>query len=122
MRLKFLADHCVPTLVVESLQAADHEVTRLRDWLPPESPDEHVIAKAQELAAILLTLNGDFADITAYPPAKYRGIVALQVRNRYEALPQIIARLQTYLAAHPNMAHYQGKLLLVEVHRIRIRR
>ena len=122
MRLQFLADHCVPTLVVESLQAAGHEVTRLRDWLPPESPDEHVIAKAQELAAILLTLNGDFADITAYPPAKYRGIVALQVRNRYEVLPQIIARLQTYLAAHPNMAHYQGKLLLVEVHRIRIRR
>ena len=61
MRLQFLADHCVPTLVVESLQAAGHEVTRLRDWLPPESPDEHVIAKAQELAAILLTLNGDFA-------------------------------------------------------------
>ena len=122
MRLQFLADHCVPTLVVESLQAAGHEVTRLRDWLPPESPDEQVIAKAQELAAILLTLNGDFADITAYPPAKYQGIVALQVRNRYEVLPQIIARLQTYLAAHPNMAHYQGKLLLVEVHRIRIRR
>ena len=122
MRLQFLADHCVPTLVIENLHAAGHEVTRLRDWLPPESPDENVIAKAQELAAILLTLNGDFADITAYPPANYRGIVALQVRNRYEILPQIVARLQTYLAAHPDMAHYQGKLLLVEVHRIRIRR
>ena len=122
MHLQFLADHCVPTLVIENLHAAGHEVTRLRDWLPPESPDENVIAKAQELAAILLTLNGDFADITAYPPANYRGIVALQVRNRYEILPQIVARLQTYLAAHPDMAHYQGKLLLVEVHRIRIRR
>ena len=122
MLLHFLVDHCVPTRVAESLKAAGHTVTRLRDALPPESPDENVIAKAQELEAILLTLNGDFADITAYPPANYRGIVALQVRNRHEVLPQIVARLQTYLTSHPDMAHYQGKLLLVEVHRIRIRR
>ena len=27
MRLQFLADHCVPTLVIESLQAAGHEVS-----------------------------------------------------------------------------------------------
>ena len=122
MHLHFLVDHCVPTRVAESLKAAGHTVTRLRDALPPESPDENVIAKAQELEAILLTLNGDFADITAYPPANYRGIVALQVRNRHEVLPQIVEHLQTYLASHPDMAHYQGKLLLVEVHRIRIRR
>ena len=122
MHLHFFVDHCVPARVAESLKAAGHLVTRLRDALPPESPDENVIAKAQELEAILLTLNGDFADITAYPPANYRGIVSLRVGNRPEVLPQIVARLQTYLASHPDMAHYQGKLLLVEVHRIRIRR
>ena len=122
MHLHFLADHCVPTRVAESLKAPGHIVTRLRYALPPESPDENVIAKAQELEAILLTLNGDFADITAYPPANYRGIVSLRVGNRHEVLPQIVARLQTYLASPLDMAHYQGKLLLVEVHRIRIRR
>ena len=91
MHLHFLADHCVPARVAESLKAAGHIVTRLRDALPPESPDENVIAKAQELEAILLTLNGDFADITAYPPANYRGIVSPRVGNRHEVLPQIVA-------------------------------
>jgi hypothetical protein len=35
-----------------------------------------VIAKAQKLDSILLSLNGDFADIVTYPPKSYQGIVA----------------------------------------------
>lgn len=37
-------------------------------------------AKAQEIDAIVLSLNGDFADIVNYPPKNYKGIVALQMR------------------------------------------
>jgi hypothetical protein len=51
------------------------------------SPDESVIAKAQELNAILLSLNGDFADIVRYPPAQFDGIVALQIRDHPEIIP-----------------------------------
>ena len=86
-----------------------------------ESSDPVVISKAQELKAILISLNGDFANIFNYPPADYQGIVALQVRNHPEVLPQIVSRLKDYLSANPDMVHYKGKLFLVEVHRIRIR-
>ena len=51
----------------------------LEDLLPVDSSDAVVIAKAQEVNAILLSLNGDFADIVTYPPRNYRGIVALQM-------------------------------------------
>jgi len=81
-----------------------------------------VISKAQELDSILVSLNGDFADIVTYPPTSYKGIIALQVRNHPEITPQLMARLKGYLSAHPSMSHYKGKLLLVEVHRIRIRK
>jgi len=121
MRLRFFTDHCVPNVVTEALRDAGYEVWRLRDCIPTDSPDSIVISKAQELDAILVSLNGDFADIVAYPPANYKGIIALQVRNRPEVLPQIISRLKNYLLAHPDTTHYVGKLLLVEVHRIRIR-
>ena len=47
--------------------------------------------------AILLSLNGDFADIVTYPPASYKGIVALQLRNHPEILPQLMARLMVFL-------------------------
>ncbi len=81
MSLRFFADHCVPNSVIQMLQEAGHEALRLRDHIPPDSSDQLVILKTQEIDAILLSLNGDFADIVTYPPARYKGIVALQVRN-----------------------------------------
>ncbi|MBI4286411.1 MAG: DUF5615 family PIN-like protein [Chloroflexi bacterium] len=121
MSLRFFADHCVPSSAIQTLQKAGHEVIRLKDYIPTDSSDQLVIAKAQELTAILLSLNGDFADIVTYTPAKYRGIIALQVRNHPEVIPQLLDRLIAYLSAHPDMEHYSGKLLIVEPHRIRSR-
>ena len=121
MVLRFFADQCVPTVVIETLRDAGYEVWYLRDYLPIESPDLVVISKAQELGMILISLNGDFANILDYPPRNYQGIVSLQVRNHPEVLPQIVSRLKDYLSANPDMGHYKGKLFLVEVHRIRIR-
>ena len=121
MGLRLFADQCVPIVVIEALREAGHEVQYLRDFLPVESPDLVVISKAQELESILISLNGDFANIFNYPPANYQGIIALQVRNHPEVLPQIVSRLKNYLSDHPDMGYYKGKLFLVEVHRIRIR-
>ncbi len=121
MALRFLADHCISNTIVQTLRDGAHEVVRLRDVLPVESPDTIVIAKAQEIDAILLSMNGDFADIVRYPPKNYKGIVALQVRNHAEVLGQLMAKLKEYLRTQPTMADYEGKLLVVEVNRIRIR-
>jgi len=121
MGFRFFADHCVSNAIMQTLREAGHEVVRLREQLPVESPDANVIAKAQQLDAILLSLNGDFADIVTYPPADYQGIIALQVRNHPEIIPQLMPRLQDYLSFHADRDYYRGKLLVVEVHRIRIR-
>jgi predicted nuclease of predicted toxin-antitoxin system len=120
--LRFFADQCVPGSVIQRLQDAGHEVLQLKDYIPVDSPDQLVISKAQELDAILLSLNGDFADIVTYPPAKYKGIVALQVRNHPEIIPQLLEMLTAYLSAHNDIEHYSGKLLIAETHRIRSRR
>ena len=121
MALRFLADHCISKSIVQTLRDANHEVLRLGDLLPTDSPDGIVIAKAQEIELILLSLDGDFADIVTYPPARYNGIVALQLRNHPEILPEVMTRLREYLKLHPAMEHYRGKLLVVGIDRIRIR-
>jgi len=121
MSLRFFADHCISNLIMQALREAGHQVLRLKDHLPQESADPVVIAKAQELDCILLSLNGDFADIVAYPPANYKGIVALQMKNHPELAPRLMATLMSYLSTNREMAHYRGKLLVVEVHRIRVR-
>ena len=122
MALRFLGDHCISNFIVQTLRDANHEVVRLGDVLPVESSDDVVIAKAQDIDAILLSLNGDFADIVSYPPSNNKGIVALQLRNHSEALPSLMTRLTAYLKVQPAMEHYHGKLLLVEVNLIRIRK
>jgi predicted nuclease of predicted toxin-antitoxin system len=71
MALRFFADHCVSNFIIHTLAGAGHQVLRLKDYLAVESPDSVVIARAQQLDAILLSLNGDFADIVAYPPARF---------------------------------------------------
>lgn len=121
MSLRFFADHCISNFIIQSLQDAGHQVLRLRDHLAVESPDPLVIGKAQELNALLLTLNGDFADIIAYPPHRYQGIVALQVRDHPEVLPAIMTRLNGYLRSYPSMDQHLGKLIVIEVDRIRVR-
>ena len=121
MSLRFFADHCISNFIVQMLRDAGYEVFRLRDYLPTDSSDSAVISKAQELNSILVSLNGDFADIVLYPPINYKGIIALQVRNHPEIIPQLMEVLENYLSGHTNMVNYKGKLLLVEVHRIRVR-
>ena len=121
MALRFLADHCISNTIMRTLRDASHEVVRLRDVLPVESPDTMVIAKAQEIDAILLSMNGDFADIVTYPPKRYRGIVAIQMRNHAEDVGKLMGKLTAYLRLQPAMENYLGKLLIVDVGRIRIR-
>jgi predicted nuclease of predicted toxin-antitoxin system len=121
MSLRFLSDQCVPSEITESLKRGGHAVTLLREVLPINSPDPAVIAKAQQLGAILLSLNGDFADISTYPPSQYGGIVAIQLNNHPETIPYLMTGLLGFLSDHSDQMFYRGKLLVVEPHRIRIR-
>jgi predicted nuclease of predicted toxin-antitoxin system len=121
MSLRFLSDQCVPAEITDTLRRHRHQVTLLREVLPIRSLDPIVIAKAQELGAVLVSLNGDFADIVAYPPANYLGIVAIQLHNHPEIIPELMERLVAFLDGHPDQEFYHGKLFLVEVHRVRTR-
>ncbi len=121
MSLRFFTDHCVSNFVGDRLRDEGHEVLRLRDCIPQDSPDEIVIEKARELDAILVSLNGDFTDMIRYPPSTYEGIIALQVRNHPEVIPPLMDRLISFLKLTPQREYYKGKILLVEAHRIRVR-
>lgn len=121
MSLRFLSDQCVPAEITDTLRGHGHQSMLLREVLPIRSADPVVIAKAQELGAILLSLNGDFSDIVAYPPAQHLGIIAIQLHNHPEIIPRLMERLVAFLHGNPSQDFYHGKLFLVEVHRIRIR-
>lgn len=120
-KLKFFADHCVPNSIIEAIKDMGFEVLRLKDLIPKNSSDHEVISNAQKLNAVLLSLNGDFADITAYPPARYKGIIAIRLRNHPQLIPYIMKILRKYFFLHKDMTHYKGKLFLADAYRIRIK-
>jgi predicted nuclease of predicted toxin-antitoxin system len=122
MPLRFFADHCISNSIIQELRDAGYEVLRLKDHISIESPDRLVLATAQELNSILLSLNGDFTNILVYPPSRYKGIIALQVKNHPEIILELMRRLLTYFSLNPEMDTYKGILILVEVHRIRIQK
>jgi predicted nuclease of predicted toxin-antitoxin system len=103
MSLRFFADHCVSNSVVATLRDAGHEVLLLNEHIACDSDDPVVLAKAQELEAVLVSLDGDFADIVVYPPSAYLGIIALQVKNHPEVIPALLRRVLNYVADHPAM-------------------
>ena len=121
MSLRLFCDQCVPAEISEALRRAGHNAMLLRDALPIRSPDPVVIGRARELDAILVSLNGDFSDIVAYSPADFRGIIAIQLHNHPEIIPQVMERLTAFLAANSTQEFYHGKLFIVEAHRIRVR-
>jgi predicted nuclease of predicted toxin-antitoxin system len=121
VKLRLFADQCIPLEIVLAMRGLGHEVLLLRDHLPIRSVDTLVIAKAQELDCLLLSLNGDFADIVTYPPGSFGGILALQLHNHPETIPALMQHLGRYLDSQTDREFFRGKLFIVEVHRIRIR-
>jgi predicted nuclease of predicted toxin-antitoxin system len=101
MSLRFFCDQCVPAEIGRTLCVAGHDVLNLREALPVRTPVPQVIAKALELDRVLISLNGDFSDIVAYPPGKFSGVIAIQLHNHPEIIPQLMKQLVAFLATHP---------------------
>ena len=66
--MRFFSDHCVAESVCKFLESRGHEVMRLREYLPTDSPDPLVAKVAQESDAVLVSHDGDFKAIAPRVP------------------------------------------------------
>jgi predicted nuclease of predicted toxin-antitoxin system len=116
--MSILVDHCVPHLFVRRLHEWGYSATPLRTHLAPDAEDPDVIALAQQLDAILLTVDMDFANILNYPPQNFQGIIVA----RYEAHREK-AVLNTLQQALQDLyrERLRGVLVIVTANRYRIR-
>jgi len=60
--MRFLADENFPGSAVSALRQASHEVDWIRQ-IEPGARDEHVLKRAVETGAILLTFDKDFGEL-----------------------------------------------------------
>lgn len=66
--MRFFADNDVAESACKFLEARGHQVTRLRDVLPRDTPDPIVAKVAQDSELILLTHDGDFKTVAPRIP------------------------------------------------------
>ena len=98
MPLHFFIDHNVPESVCKFLKGLGHEVTRLRDVMPTDSPDSVVAQYSEQIGAILISNDGDFKNIAPRVPdgqkARYRKLSRVHLNcNQVQAATRIAAAI-----------------------------
>lgn len=116
--MRFKLDENLPVRAAEALRAAGHDVVALLDQLAAGAQDTTVAQLVRDERRALITQDLDFADIRAYPPSDYHGIVVLRPRSSSanETL-RLVARLVLAVEQEP----LERRLWIVDEHRIRIR-
>ena len=84
------------------------------------APDGDIAVFARDSKRCIVTGDFDFANLLEYEPREYAGIVVLTLPRN--ALPPYIARLiLEFLERLPALSPLEGKLMIVEIGRIRVR-
>ena len=116
--MKFKIDENLPIDVASLLNSTGHEAETVISQNLSGSTDQSLIKVCQSEGRALITFDGDFADIRAYPPPDYPGLVVLRLKRQDKNFVlEIIQKLtETF-----SLEELTGKLWLVEENRIRIR-
>ena len=116
--MKFKLDENLSPSLSALFVAAGHEAHSVVQQALGGQPDERVIEVCGREHRALVTLDLDFSNILAYPPAKFAGIVVLRLANQaHVTVEAAIRRVLVLLAQEP----IAGTLWIVEDRRIRIR-
>jgi predicted nuclease of predicted toxin-antitoxin system len=116
--LKFKIDENMPADVADLFVAAGHDATTVPQQQLGGQPDPSIAAICQQEGRAIVTLDLDFADIRAYPPGDFAGILVLRLAllDKLRILAAI-QRLVPLLEQEPLV----GKLWIVEDANVRIR-
>jgi predicted nuclease of predicted toxin-antitoxin system len=89
--MRFKIDEDLPVEAAELLRAAGHDAITVVQQLLGGRPEPDIALICQREERALVTLDIDFADIRAYPPAQFPGLVVL--RLRFQSKPHVLGTL-----------------------------
>lgn len=111
-------DENIPLEAATLLRAAGHQPDTVHDEGLLGATDSRISVAVRAERRTLVTLDFDFADIRAYAPSEYAGIVVLWPhRQDVESILRLLSRSLPVLERE----NVHGKLCIVEEGRIRIR-
>ena len=116
--MKFKVDENLPEEFAQILRWADYDAVTVIDQNLAGKADALVAQACRRERRILVTLDRGFADIRAYPPQEYPGLIVLALHhqdkgNLLASFRRVIPSLEEEPIAH--------RLWIVEEHRLKIR-
>lgn len=116
--MRFRIDENLPTESAGVLCDAGHDALTIHDQHMVGEPDAKIASVCQSKQRALVTLDLDFADIRAYPPAEHHGIVVLRPRTQAKSS---VLRLLTQLMSLLSIEPLEGNLWILQENGLRIR-
>ena len=89
MKLSFLADECLPELIIVLLKQWGYSLRKVREIGLQGAKDPQIFEVIQEKNRSLLTTDKDFGDIRTYIPSTHPGIIILRL-SRSDILDKMI--------------------------------
>ncbi len=117
--MKFKTDENLPVEVATTLRQAGFDVETVCNEHLSGADDEMIAARLRSEDRILVTLDLDFANIQAYPPGQYPGIIVLRLKTQDKATVTSYVRR---FAAVLDQRNPNRELWIVEPDRIRFRK
>jgi hypothetical protein len=116
--VRFKLDENLPVELLDDLREAGHEADGLRDEGLIGAPDAMVLELVKRERRVLLTLDKGIADVRAYPPHAYAGIVLFRPPATGRGMTLLFVRRHL-----PSLLEREltGRLLVVTDRGIRLR-
>ena len=115
--MRFKVDENLPVEAAKLLCQAGHDAVTVLQQHLSGSADAHVAQFCQQEGRALVTLDMGFADIRAYPPEQFPGLIVLRLKQQDKPyVLEILTRLMRVFPSEPLEQH----LWIVEEKRIRI--
>lgn len=117
--MRFKVDENLPLEAANALRACGHDVHTVADEGLRGAKDPVVVAACAQEGRALLTLDLDFANIVAYPPGRYPGLLVLRpARQSARVVMRVIEQVLAPRLDAPGL-DLTGRLWIVDDSRIR---
>lgn len=114
--MRFKIDENLPLESAKLLNCAGHDASTIHDQQMVGELDAQIASVCQSEQRALLTLDLDFADIRAYPPLNYHGIIVLRPRTQSKAA---VIQLITQIIRLLTIERLEGNLWILQENGLR---
>jgi predicted nuclease of predicted toxin-antitoxin system len=116
--MKFKVDENLPAELLDDLRGAAHEAEIVSEEGLTGAPDAVILESVRREGYTLLTMDKGIADVRAYPPDRYAGIVLFRPSTSGRGAVRAFVRRHLPTILHTDLA---GHLMVITERSIRVR-